>query len=41
MDIKKSYVRSFAAALVVFLAAFLLLDTVVMGMQGLSLIYDK
>ncbi len=37
----KGYVRPFAAALVVFVAAFLLLDTLIMNMQGLSLIFDK
>ena len=40
MDIK-GYLLPFAAALVVFTAAFLLLDTAVMNMQGLSLIFHK
>ena len=37
----KSYLLPFAAALAVFLVAFLLLDTAVMNMQGLSLIFSK
>ncbi len=40
MDIK-GYLLPFAAALVVFAAAFLLLDMAVMNMQGLSLIYHN
>jgi hypothetical protein len=38
MDIK-GYFLPFAAALVVFAAAFLALDTAVMNMQGLNLIF--
>ncbi len=40
MDIK-GYLQPFAAALLVFAAAFLLLDTLIMNMQGLSLIFYK
>jgi len=40
MDIK-GYFLPFAVALVVFAAAFLLLDMAVMNMQGLSLIFHK
>jgi len=40
MDIK-GYLLPFAAALVVFAVAFLLLDMAVMNMQGLSLIFHK
>ena len=40
MDIK-GYFLPFAAALVVCAATFLLLDTAVMNMQGLSLIFHK
>jgi hypothetical protein len=37
----KGYLLPFAVALVVCVAAFLLLDTAVMNMQGLSLIFHK
>jgi len=37
----KGYVLPFTAALIVFAAAFLLLDTAIMNMQGLSLIFHK
>ena len=40
MDIK-GYFLPFAAALVVFAVAFLLLDMAVMNMQGLSLIFHQ
>ena len=40
MDIK-GYLLPFAGALVVFLVAFLLFDTAIMNMQGLSLIFYK
>jgi hypothetical protein len=40
MDIK-GYLLPFAGALVVFAAAFLLLDTAIMNMQGLSLIFHR
>jgi len=35
----KGYALPFAAALIVFMAGFLLLDMVVMNLQGLSLIF--
>ncbi len=35
----KGYLLPFAAALVVFAVAFVLLDAAVMNMQGLNLIY--
>ena len=37
----KGYFLPFAGALVVFAAAFVLLDTAIMNMQGLSLIFHK
>lgn len=37
----KGYLAPFAAAFVVFAAAFVLLDMAVMNMQGLSLVYYK
>jgi hypothetical protein len=40
MDMK-GYLLPFVVALVVCLAAFLLLDTALMNMQGLSLIFHK
>ncbi|MFQ5623445.1 MAG: hypothetical protein ACE5FS_08615 [Paracoccaceae bacterium] len=40
MDIK-GYLLPFVVALLVFAVAFLLLDTAVMNMQGLSLIFHR
>jgi hypothetical protein len=40
MDIK-GYLLPFAVAFVVFAAAFLLLDTAIMNLQGLSLIFRQ
>ena len=37
----KGYLVPFVGALVVFIGAFLLLDTAIMNMQGLSLIFHK
>lgn len=37
----KGYVLPFVAALVVFAAAFIALDTLVMNMQGLNLIFQQ
>ena len=37
----KGYWAPFAAAFVVFAAAFVLLDTVAMSLQGLSLVFHK
>ena len=37
----KGYLAPFAAAFVVFAAAFVLLDMVVMNLQGLSLVFHK
>jgi hypothetical protein len=37
----KGYLLPFIGALIVFAAAFLLLDTAIMNMQGLSLIFHK